>query len=171
MSDESKSFDPYEVVINDLKAKRDEIDNAIQALERLRAGGGGTPAMASGAGGHSPVPSEGPGAYLGMTIPEAVIKLLRTQRRQMSNTEIVAAIQAGGLAMQSKDPINTVGSVLTRRFNDVGDIVRVGRGIWGLAEWYPNRNFKKKPDKADNGSKNGTSEPEQPSGPLGGALE
>jgi len=30
----------------------------------------------------------------------------------------------------------------TRRFEKVGDIVRVGRGIWGLKEWYPNRSFK-----------------------------
>jgi hypothetical protein len=26
---------------------------------------------------------------------------------------------------------------------DVGDAVRVGRGTWGLKEWYPNRSFKK----------------------------
>jgi hypothetical protein len=45
--------------------------------------------------------------------------------------------------MNSVDPINTVGSVLTRRFAQVGDIVRVGRGTWGLADWYPNRTFKK----------------------------
>jgi hypothetical protein len=44
--------------------------------------------------------------------------------------------------MNSADPINTVGSVLTRRFKDVGDIVRVDRGIWGLKEWYPNRTFR-----------------------------
>ena len=44
--------------------------------------------------------------------------------------------------MNSKDPVNTVGSVLTRRFGEVGDVVKVGRGIWGLKEWYPGRSFK-----------------------------
>ena len=34
--------------------------------------------------------------------------------------------------------------MLTRRFNEVGDIVRVGRGTWGLQEWYPNVSFKRK---------------------------
>lgn len=44
-----------------------------------------------------------------------------------------------------------------RRFNVQGDIVKVGRGVWGLAEWYPGRNFKKKPkagaDTADKSEK------------------
>lgn len=44
--------------------------------------------------------------------------------------------------LTSADPVNVVGSVLTRRFNQVGDVVKVGRGIWGLKEWYPGRNFK-----------------------------
>jgi len=26
---------------------------------------------------------------------------------------------------------------------DVGDVVRVGWGTWGLKEWYPNRSLKK----------------------------
>lgn len=29
---------------------------------------------------------------------------------------------------------------------EVGDIVRVGRGTWGLKEWYPGRSFKVKDD-------------------------
>jgi hypothetical protein len=46
-----------------------------------------------------------------------------------------------------------VGSVLSRRFDQVGDIVKVGRGVWGLAEWYPNRSFKRKGSpKGENGS-------------------
>jgi hypothetical protein len=27
---------------------------------------------------------------------------------------------------------------------EVGDVVRVGRGTWGLKEWYPGRSFKTK---------------------------
>lgn len=69
----------------------------------------------------------------------------------MGNAEIAAALQAGGLVMGSAEPSNTVGSILTRRYDQVGDIVKVGRGIWGLQEWYPNRSFKKKSDKGNNG--------------------
>lgn len=85
-----------------------------------------------------------------MTIVDAAKKLLANRRQPLKNPDIAAAFKAGGLVLQSAEPANTIGSVLTRRFNEVGDIVRVGRGTWGLAEWYPNRNFKKKgPAKAD----------------------
>ncbi|WP_156464271.1 hypothetical protein [Afipia sp. Root123D2] len=37
--------------------------------------------------------------------------------------------------MNSKEPANTI---------EVGDAVKVGRGTWGLKEWYPGRSFKVK---------------------------
>lgn len=142
MSEESQGLDPYAAVLADLKAKRDQIDEAIRVIESLRSG-----VVSSATGPHSAAPHQPhqpkEGEFLGMSIPDAVKKLLASRRKTMNNADIVAALQAGGLAMTSKDPQNTVGSVLTRRFNTVGDIVRVGRGIWGLQEWYPNRNFKR----------------------------
>jgi hypothetical protein len=106
-----------------------------------------------------------------MTIPDAARALLASRRRPLGNPEIVAAFKVGGLVMNSVDPLNTVGSVLTRRFNQVGDIVRVSRGVWGLAEWYPNRSFKKKPSKGDSSPEavattDATSAPEQPLEPT-----
>jgi hypothetical protein len=50
--------------------------------------------------------------------------------------------------LNSKDWTNTIGAVLTRRSIDVGDIVKVERGTWGLKEWYPNRSFAKKDKEA-----------------------
>jgi hypothetical protein len=44
--------------------------------------------------------------------------------------------------MNSKEPADAIGSVLTRRLAEVEDVVRVGRGTWGLKEWYPGRSFK-----------------------------
>jgi DNA-directed RNA polymerase delta subunit len=79
-----------------------------------------------------------------MTIPEAAKKLLTFKRQPLRNPDIAAAFKAGGLHMNSADPVNTIGSVLTRRANEVGDIVKVGRGTWGLKEWYPNISFAKK---------------------------
>ena len=38
MSDESKGIDPYETVLADLYAKRDQIAQAIAAIEGLRGG-------------------------------------------------------------------------------------------------------------------------------------
>lgn len=143
MSDESEALDPYAAVLADLRAKRDQIDQAIQLLEMLRGGIGNI--LPSGLGGGTPTsPDFGPGAYLGMTIPEAAKKLLKAQRRAMGNVEIAKLLKEGGLAMQSADPVNTIGAVLSRRAQDRGDIVKVGRGTWGLREWYPNRSFGKK---------------------------
>ncbi|MGE3626155.1 MAG: winged helix-turn-helix domain-containing protein [Hyphomicrobiales bacterium] len=157
MTAESKGFDPYDAVIADLRSKREQIDQAIQLIESLRGGMSipGVPQSSS-----APTGSEsalGPGAFLGMSIPDATKKLLRVRKQALGNAEIVQALKAGGMAMESQDPVNTVGSVLTRRFNTQGDIVRVARGTWGLAEWYPGRSFNKK----KGGQKNGEGESEK----------
>jgi HB1, ASXL, restriction endonuclease HTH domain len=166
MSAEPQGLDPYEAVLTDLRAKRDQIDQAIAAIEGLRGGvASSTPSNASQSQNST---LDGPSPFLGMTIPEAAKKLLATRRQPLRNPDIWAAFRAGGLVLQSKEPANTIGSVLTRRFLEVGDIVRVGRGVWGLKEWYPGRSFKKEA-KSDNESKEGdetkvaTSVTEQPS--------
>lgn len=148
MSTESKDFDPYAIVLADLKAQRDRIDQAIQAIESVRAGGSQT---AAPAGPQRPQEAViGDGAFHGMSISEATKKLLGIRKKQMTNTEILAELKAGGMVLTSADPLNTVGAVLTRRFKETGDIVRVERGTWGLKEWYPGRNWKKdKESKAD----------------------
>lgn len=141
MSDENPAGDPYAIVIADLRAKRDELDRTIAMLEAMS--GGAVPHQAKRVDPMSKAEADsGPGAYLGMSIADAARKLLASRRQPMNNADIYAALTAGGLAMNSAEPLNTIGSVLTRRFHQVGDIVRVKRGVWGLKEWYPNRNFK-----------------------------
>jgi hypothetical protein len=147
MTQESQDLDPYDIVLADLKAQRDRIDQAIAAIESVRGTGAASRPVSAATPATSQPSVDEPGAFLGMTIPDAAKKLLASRRKTLGNAEIVAAFKAGGLAMNSVDPINTVGSVLTRRFNTIGDIVRVGRGTWGLAEWYPGRNFRKRPSK------------------------
>lgn len=145
MSDESQGVDPYASVLADLKAKRDQIDQAIQAIESVR--GGATPKSSAEAfraeAAQGGAIDDGPGAYLGLTIAEAAKKMLRTRRKALTNAELVAGFRAGGLVLNSVDEMNTVNAVLARRFQNNGDIVRVARGTWGLKEWYPNRSFKK----------------------------
>lgn len=143
MSDEAQGFDPYAAVLADMKAKRDQLDQAIKVIEALRSGGS-APAQAAPQEEPAYAAVNAPGAFLGMTIPEAAKKLLAARKKTLTNPEIAKALKEGGLALQSADPVNTVGSVLTRRFNLVGDIVKVARGTWGLLEWYPGRNFKRK---------------------------
>lgn len=145
MPEETRGIDPYDAVLSDLRAKRDQIDQAIAAIESIRGGTGAAlnGLAAAGAGGPPLVPPEGPGALLGMSIVDATKKLLASKRTTLKNPEIATLFKAGGLHLNSKDWANTIGAVMTRRFEEVGDVVKVDRGTWGLKEWYPNRSFKK----------------------------
>jgi hypothetical protein len=166
MSTESGTPDAYDIVLRDLLAKKEQIDQAIKALQELRGGG----AMTAGAG-TSDSPNTAindPGAFLGMTIPDAAKKLLAAKRKTMRNPDIAAEFKRGGLHLNSKDPINTIGAVLTRRAKEVGDLVKVGRGEWGLREWYPGRSFKQKAQ--DEEPSSSPTEPEQPSEQSASAL-
>lgn len=78
-----------------------------------------------------------PGALLGMSIVDAAKALLASKRTPLKNPDFAALFKAGGLHMNSKGPANTIGSVLSRRMLEVGDVVKVGRGTWGLKEWNP----------------------------------
>lgn len=134
--------DPYDAVLTDLRVKRDELDLAIRMLEKLRDQRLGV----SKSAGINPEPTleqeNDSGMFLGMSIVDAAKKLLKIRKRVMGNADITKELQAGGLALTGADPVNVVSSVLTRRFNNVGDVVRVDRGQWGLKEWYPGRTFK-----------------------------
>ncbi|WP_262048879.1 winged helix-turn-helix domain-containing protein [Bradyrhizobium sp. Bra78] len=174
MTDESKGIDPYETVLADLYAKRDQIAQAIAAIEAFRGGGlGGGPSGGASAAASGPSkPGNGSldhaGALLGMSIVEATKALLAAKRTPLKNPDLAALFKAGGLHMNSKEPANTIGSVLTRRMAEVGDVVRVGRGTWGLKEWYPGRSFKVKDDEKKDDKK-----PQQEPGKAGldAALE
>lgn len=132
--------DPYEAVLLDLRAKRDQIDQTIILLTAMWTGAGVSSAMPTNPAHESS--GNDAGAYLGMSIVDAAKKLLGVRKRAMPNAEIYAELKAGGLVLTGADPVNVISSVLTRRFNQVGDVVRVSRGTWGLKEWYPNRTFK-----------------------------
>jgi hypothetical protein len=145
MSVESTATDPYEVVLADLRAKKAQIEQAINAIEILRGNAPSSTGSAASAGEKPTVnlDIDSPGAFLGMSIADAAKKLLAARRQPLKNPDIAAAFKRGGLVLNSKDAVNTIGSVLTRRANEVGDLVKVDRGTWGLKEWYPGRSFKK----------------------------
>jgi hypothetical protein len=138
--------DPYAIVLADLRAQRDRIDTAITALEGLR-GSAGSHVKPTEASLVEPPEMIGgvisDGLLLGMSIADATNKVLSLRKRKMTTSEVLADLKAGGLALSSKDPGNVVNSVLYRRFQSVGDIVRIERGTWGLKTWYPGRNFNK----------------------------
>lgn len=145
MADAERAFtpiDPYEAVLADLRTKRDEIDHVIRTLEGFKSGRP-TKAPLSVTAPSAEAPEAAFGPFVGMNIVDATSLLLARRGQPMQVVDIHADLKSGGLVMNSAEPVNVIGSVLARRFHAVGDIVRVGRGTWGLAEWFPGREFKR----------------------------
>lgn len=149
---EKRAPSPYDAMIQGLKDQRTKLDAAILALEILRDGGIGGPAPSAPEVPATATTNGGNGnstMFRAMSIPDAAIKLLRLRDKPMKNPEIAAELKDGGLIMNSAQPVNTVGSVLTRRSKEVGDIVKTGRGTWALREWT--KYVARPKAKADNG--------------------
>lgn len=127
---------PYETVLADLKAKRDQLDSAIAAIESVIAQGG--PAINPGVQPGRDVEIR-PDAFFGASILDATKKYLGMARSPRTTQQITEALLSGGMRSDSDNFANSVGSVLNRVDRLGGSIVKVGRGMWGLAEWYPNR--------------------------------
>src|SRR5207253_2282535 len=97
----------------------------------------GTPIGTTQSFDESAIPSD---AFFGMTISEAVKKYLRIAKRKKPLVEIVKALDAGGIPHQSKNFYTSVSTSIRRDT----DIVQVGRGEYGLAEWYAGGGRKQK---------------------------
>jgi hypothetical protein len=145
MAAENGTQDPYDAVLADLRAKRDKLNEAISVIESVR-GLSSSGTVASAFATQQPEQRDhlAVGDLLGMTIADAAIKILGMRRKTLGNADFMEEFKRGGLVLSSADPMNVINSVLNRRFHQVGDVVRVSRGMWGLQQWYPNRNFKKK---------------------------
>lgn len=127
----------YSAVLDDLRERRARLDVAIAAVEAVV----GMQHMAP-----RPSPNEAaatagsacgvePGSFVGMTVIDATIEYLNGISRSQRTTEILRALQCGGIALAGKSPINTVGAILNSHLKKSGVIVREGRGSWALASW------------------------------------
>ncbi|HXN97524.1 MAG TPA: hypothetical protein VN881_00535 [Candidatus Acidoferrales bacterium] len=123
----------YRAVLADLKERRVNMDIAIAALEVLC----GEPTVVIGATKESHSTEIQADTFVGLNIAEAASKYLRMMGRGAKSTEQVAeSLVRGGLAVTQA----SVSSIL-RKNNRTGegDVIKVGRGLWGLQEWYPGR--------------------------------
>jgi hypothetical protein len=124
----------YGAVLADLKAQREKIDAAIAGIETML---GMKPLSSFASQEAQKLNDLVSGNFLGMTIVDATVKFLRAKRANQRTEDILSALKDGGIAFRSANPINTVGSVLYRDWLQGGELVRVSRGMWGLAEWHP----------------------------------
>jgi hypothetical protein len=106
---------------------------ALRRLETLRVGLPGLPSLGSTSN-HRGVEAD---TFVGMSIGDATPKYLAMVGRPARTTEeIVQALLRGGLQRVSPASVATI---LIRIHNADGPVVRVQKGLWGLAEWYPKR--------------------------------
>lgn len=151
MENETNQGIDYAAVLADLLARRDALDKAIEAVKPLA--GQSAPHNSSKQNSSQTFEIRG-NSFFGMTIPDAAKKLLGMQRKPLTAPEIAKYLNDGGLPHTSANFANTVGSVLNRLSNtDKSGIVKVGRGSFGLVEWYPGYKRGK-----NSGKKNGESE-------------
>ncbi len=90
--------------------------------------------------------------FYNMTLPDAARKFLQMSNRKPQTTNaIIDALEKGGL---KRTTYASMYGSLSRRVNQVGDIVNVN-GDWGLPEWYGAKaKPKKQADRADDESAN-----------------
>lgn len=151
MGTESQGVD-YSAVLADLEARKAQIEAAIAVIAALVNGGMPPPISIPSAAGQAPVspqpsPSNGTGnaeiqsdTFFGMSILDAAKKYMAMRKRPLSAGEIVEALRTGGqINAQNENFGNTLGATLARSDAGSGAVVRVGRGKYGLREWYANK--------------------------------
>jgi hypothetical protein len=107
---------------DDLVARRDAMNDAIAAIDRLLG--------LDGAEARGTTPA---GVYTGMTVIEAAKKFLKIVNRPASTKEIVMALEQGGLRHNSKDFYSSVYAIMRQRQQSHKDVKRVASD-WALAE-------------------------------------
>ena len=81
--------------------------------------------------------------FYGLSILDAAKKYLSmVGKPARSSNDILDALHRGGLVNVA---YNTMASVLSRADQNQQGICRVGRGTWGLSEWYPSTGRRLRP--------------------------
>jgi hypothetical protein len=131
----------YKNVLDDLRARRDALNVAIQAIEAIS--GDVLAAMPTipqpvAAAVNNRAQRREPeiehDTFVGMSVVDATARYLEMAGRPARTLEEIAnAINRGGLSSS----LGTIQTLLSRSHNGPSPVVRrAGRGTWGLPEWY-----------------------------------
>jgi len=77
-------------------------------------------------------------AFFRMKVPDAIREFLRIAKRPRTAKQITAGLEAGGLTHKAQNLYATVYPTLLR-MERANEVARVGKGEWGLSEWYKGR--------------------------------
>jgi hypothetical protein len=121
-----------DAMIQDFETKIAAMQEAVASLKKARDAISGL--TTGGPGRNAEI---GPDTFTGMSIEKAGEKFLRLVGRPARTTqEIVDGLLRGGLPRVSPESVATI---FIRSHNSDGAVVRVQKGLWGLADWYPKR--------------------------------
>lgn len=130
----TESSNAYDIVLADLMAQREKIDAAIAAVQAARSLSGGGATVNSGMA--AKIESD---SFFGLTVVEAAVKYLGMMKRPQKVSTITEALKEGGYSFTTDNPLPGVASILNRDDLKGGEIVRIGKGTFGLASWYKTR--------------------------------
>jgi hypothetical protein len=128
----------YNSVIEDLYAKRAQLDQAIAALEALLQTELSPHGSSSGITTAAPNQDRPRQAFghaaddIGGSLISAIKSVLRRSDRPLGNAEIYRELEASGVKFRSANPQLSVSQVLSRNSRLFGEPMRVGRGRWAL---------------------------------------
>jgi hypothetical protein len=133
-------LDPVSEALHNLKQRRDELDRAIAALERIRVPHLQIRRRLALQEADSEDGGEGTGDHVrldGLTLAAAIVSVLEAAGRPLGNAEIVEALLRGGMRFRGTNPPLAVAQGLSRLLQKPGPILKLGRGRWGLAGFQP----------------------------------
>ncbi len=132
----------YDKVLAELMEERENLDNMIAWVQK-RLGRNDVGASLPNSAGESSEPRRFPRllpshAFFRMKVPQAIRAYLNFVKRPRSAKEITQGLKDGGFASRAKNLYATVFPSLLR-MEKTEEIERVGKGEWGLSEWYKGR--------------------------------
>jgi hypothetical protein len=130
----------YDSVIQDLYAKRAQLDRAIEALEAMlntelpeaRQVPHGLPSASTE--GKARLAAASASEETGGPLIGAIKSILRHSERPLGNGEIFKRLKAAGVEFRSANPQLSVSQAFSRNARLFGEPVRVGRGRWALRQ-------------------------------------
>lgn len=130
-----------DATISALEAKRGQInhaiDNAIASLKMVAAFDSSSLSKELPKGSTMPLSRDrieqlDTDTFFNMTFIEATVKYLKMIGSKQSSEQIIKALTSGGVEIGEE----SAKTLLRKRAKQKRDIVKVGRGLWGLKEWY-----------------------------------
>jgi hypothetical protein len=136
----TQEHSPYDAVIADLEAKRDQMTAMIENLKQLK--GLANSVLVAGMA-VAPVVNASTSishdAFFGMSLPDAARKYLSVVKKTVPHPQLCDALLDGGFKTSATNFREVVRSALSRH----PDFVKIN-SQWGLSEWYGKRGRKAK---------------------------